>query len=199
MDSRFSMNRRAVLAGMTAAAGTLILGRTALGSSTTATAKPDDFVTGKSGKLMPFPMTHVRLLDGILKAQAEINQTYLDTLKTDRLLHSFRLTSGITSSVSPYGGWEKPDCSLRGHFNGGHYLSAVALAYASSGNDTLRKSGDVMVAELARCQKANSNGYLSAYPEAQFELLASRFPLVTNQIVQILGVGKAKSGIALVN
>ena len=30
-----------------------------------------------------------------------------------------------------------------------------------------------MVAELARCQKANRNGYLSAYPEAQFEMLAA--------------------------
>ena len=93
---------------------------------------------------------------------------------TDRLLHSFRLTSGITSTATPYGGWEKPDCELRGHFNGGHYLSAVALAYASSGNDDLRKKGDTMVAELARCQKANSNGYLSAFPETEFETLAQR-------------------------
>ena len=118
-------------------------------------------------------MTQVRLLDGLFKQQAEINQTYLDSLTTDRLLHSFRVTSGITSTATPYGGWEKPDCNLRGHFNGGHYLSAVALAYASSGNDTLRKSGDTMVAELARCQKANDNGYLSAFPEAEFEALAA--------------------------
>jgi hypothetical protein len=137
------------------------------------TAKPDDFVAGKSGKLVPFPMTQVRLLDGLFKQQSEINQTYLDSLATDRLLHSFRLTSGITSSATPYGGWEKPDCELRGHFNGGHYLSAVALAYASSANDTLRTRGDTMVAELARCQKANGNGYLSAFPEAGFETLAA--------------------------
>ena len=115
----------------------------------------------------------MRLLDGLFQEQAEINQKYLDSLQTDRLLHSFRVTSGISSTATPYGGWENPECSLRGHFNGGHYLSAVALAYASSGNDTLRKNGDVMVAELAKCQKANSNGYLSAYPEAQFELLAA--------------------------
>ncbi len=173
MDSRFLTSRRKVIAGMTATAGTLILDRAALGSMSAATIKTDDFVAGKSDKLMPFPMTQVRLLDGIFKAQSEINQTYLDTLNTDRLLHSFRQTSGITSTVSPYGGWEKPDCTLRGHFNGGHYLSGVALSYTGSGNDTLRKNGDVMVAELARCQKANSNGYLSAYPEAQFELLAA--------------------------
>ncbi len=157
---------------MTAVAGNLTLGRTALGMLDTTAGKPDDFIAGKSGRLVPFRMTQVRLLDGLLKEQAEINQKYLDSLNTDRLLHSFRLTSAITSTATPYGGWEKPDCELRGHFNGGHYLSAVALAYASSGNDALRKNGDIMVAELVRCQKANNNGYLSAFPEAEFETLA---------------------------
>ena len=118
-------------------------------------------------------MTAVRLLPGYVQQQAEINQKYLDSLSTDRLLYSFHATAGITSTATPYGGWEKPDADLRGHFNGGHYLSAVALAYASSGNDTLRKNGDTMVAELARCQKTiGSSGFLSAYPEAQFEALA---------------------------
>ena len=157
---------------MTAVAGSLTLGRSAWGMLEPPAVKPDEFVSGKPGKLAPLPMTQVRLLDGLFKQQAEINQAYLDSLNTDRLLHSFRLTSGLTSPATPYGGWERTDCSLRGHFNGGHYLSAVALAYASAGNDALRKSGDTMVAELARCQKANINGYLSAYPEAQFEALA---------------------------
>ena len=167
------------MAGMTAVAGSLALGRSALGSmdepgSPAALAgKLDDFVAGKPDKLAPFPMTQVRLLDGIFKAQAEINQKYLDSLTTDRLLHSFHMTSGITSNATPYGGWERPDCTLRGHFNGGHYLSAVALAYASAGNETLRARGDAIVAELARCQKANGNGYLSAYPAEQFALLAA--------------------------
>jgi len=157
---------------MTAVAGSLTLGRNPLAALAAPMGKPDDFVAGKSDKLTPFAMTQVRLLDGIFKAQAEINQRYLDSLTTDRLLHSFRVTSGLASTATPYGGWERPDCALRGHFNGGHYLSAVALAYASAGNETLRKSGDVMVAELARCQKANGNGYLSAYPESQFAALA---------------------------
>jgi DUF1680 family protein len=172
MDARSLTSRRSVLAGMTAVAGGLTLGRTALGFLTTPAGKPDDFVAAMPDRLVPFPMAQVRLLDGIFKAQSEINQRYLDSLATDRLLHSFRATSGIASTATPYGGWEKPDCALRGHFNGGHYLSAVALTYASAGNDTLRARGDAMVAELARCQKANGNGYLGAYPETQFEALA---------------------------
>jgi DUF1680 family protein len=120
----------------------------------------------------PFAMTQVRLLAGEVRAAAEINQSYLDSLAPDRLLHSFRVTSGLASTAKPYGGWEKPDCELRGHFNGGHYLSAVALAYASAGNEVLRRNGDQLVAELARCQKANGNGYLGAYPAGFFEKLA---------------------------
>jgi len=158
---------------MTAVAGSLTLGRTALGMLDAPASRPDEFVSGKSGRLVPFPMTQVKLLDGIFKQQAEINQAYLDSLETDRLLHSFRVTSGLTSTATPYGGWEKPDCNLRGHFNGGHYLSAVALAYASAGNDMLRKRGDVMVAELARCQKANANGYVGAFSAGHFEALAA--------------------------
>jgi DUF1680 family protein len=173
MDARFSTSRRSVLASMTAVAGSFALRRSALGALAGGAGKPDEFISSKQGKLTPFPMTQVRLLDGIFKEQSEINQRYLDSLATERLLHSFRVTSGITSTAAPYGGWEKPDCELRGHFNGGHYLSAVALAYASAGNDTLRKNGDTMVAELARCQKANSNGYLSAFPESGFETLAA--------------------------
>ena len=171
MCERKGVSRRSVLAGMTAVAGSLSLGRSAFGALTSA-AKMDDVVSSSRDKLTPFAMTQVRLLPSIFTEQAEFNQKYLDSLDTDRLLHSFRLTSGLTSTATPYGGWEKPDCSLRGHFNGGHYLSAVALAYASAGNDTLRKKGDTMVAELAKCQTANKNGYLSAYPEDQFELLA---------------------------
>ena len=179
MKTQFKTSRRSVLAGMTAVAGSLTLGRSAWGMLDGASSRnPGNLVWslnpgyGDAG-LVPFSMTQVRLLDGICKQQAEINQSYLDSLKTDRLLHSFRLTAGLTSNATPYGGWEKPDCELRGHFNGGHYLSAVALAYAGAGNETLRKSGDTMVAELARCQKANGDGYLSAFPRTEFETLKS--------------------------
>ena len=179
MKTQFKTSRRSVLAGMTAVAGSLTLGRSAWGMLDGASSRnPGNLVWslnpgyGDAG-LVPFSMTQVRLLDGICKQQAEINQSYLDSLKTDRLLHSFRLTAGLTSNATPYGGWEKPDCELRGHFNGGHYLSAVALAYAGAGNETLRTRGDTMVAELARCQKANGDGYLSAFPRTEFETLKS--------------------------
>lgn len=122
-------------------------------------------------------MSAVRLGPGIFSRQSEINARYLDSLTADRLLHSFRLTAGLPSSAQPYGGWEQPDCELRGHFVGGHYLSAAALAYASSGNEDLRKKGDAVVAGLAECQKKLGTGYLSAYPESLFEKLAQGQPV----------------------
>jgi len=104
--------------------------------------------------------------------QAEINARYLDSLSVDRLLHSFRVTAGISSSATPYKGWEEPTCELRGHFAGGHYQSAVALASAASGNEVLKRKGEELVSGLAQCQKKSGNGYLSAYPPELFEHLA---------------------------
>src|ERR1035438_456065 len=106
MKTQFKTSRRSVLAGMTAVAGSLTLGRSAWGMLDGAISpNPGNLVWslnpgyGDAG-LAPFSMAQVRLLDGICKQQAEINQSYLDSLKTDRLLHSFRLTAGLTSNRS---------------------------------------------------------------------------------------------------
>src|SRR5208282_1630662 len=120
---------------------------------------------------VPFPMKNVRLGPGAFSAAADANRRYLKTLPPDRLLHSFRLTAGLPSSTEPLGDWEKPDCELRGHFAGGHYLSACALAFASSNDEQLKSNGDLMVAELAKCQARHKNGYLSAFPQELFDRL----------------------------
>lgn len=87
----------------------------------------------------------------------------------DRLLHMFRITAGLPSEAQPLGGWEQPVNELRGHFVG-HYLSACAMNCAA-GDDAFRKMGNLLVTDLARCQKALGNGYLSAFPEEFFDRL----------------------------
>ncbi len=119
----------------------------------------------------PFPMNQVRLLDGPFKEAMAVNRHWLHSLPNDRLLHTFRDTAGLSSSAEPLGGWEKPDCELRGHFSGGHYLSACALTYASTGDDELKSKAASLVTELAKCQEAMRNGYLSAYPVELFDRL----------------------------
>ena len=72
------------------------------------------------------------------------NQRYMHSLPTDRLLHTFRITAGVPSNAQPVGGWEKPDCELRGHFSG-HYLSACALMSAHAGDHDLEEAAREMV------------------------------------------------------
>jgi len=120
-------------------------------------------------KVEPFPMTQVRLRSGPFKDMMDVNRTYLLELPNDRLLHMFRVTAGLPSTAEPLGGWEAPDCELRGHFTGGHYLSACALMYSSTNDEDLRAKADELVAELAKCQKPN--GYLGAYSESFYDRL----------------------------
>src|SRR5271156_2978468 len=119
----------------------------------------------------PFPMEQVRLLDGPFLDATKANLQYLHSLPVDRLVHNFRVNAGLASAAEPLGGWEAPDCELRGHFTG-HFLSACALGYASTGDEELKKKGEAVVAELAKCQEAKGNGYLSAFPEDFFDRLS---------------------------
>ena len=122
-------------------------------------------------KLRPFALAEVRLGEGPFRAAHEANVAYLKRLPVDRLLHTFRLNAGLTSTAEPLGGWEAPQGELRGHFTG-HYLSACALGYAGDSNEELKKSGDAIVVGLAECQvKLNQGGYLSAYPVEFYERL----------------------------
>ena len=125
-------------------------------------------------KVHPFPMTQVRLGDGPCKQAQEADRQYLNSLPPDRLLHTFRLNAGLPSSAQPFGGWEAPDCELRGHYAGGHYLSAAALMYASTGDEELKAKANTVVAELGKCQDALKSGYLSAFPIDFFDRLRER-------------------------
>jgi DUF1680 family protein len=163
----FDRSRRSFLKTSAGAAGLCLVG-----SSAVAYASLTDEPEHPAGRLEPFPLASVRLSPGIFKEQEEINARYLESLTVDRLLHSFRVTAGISSSATPYKGWEDPTCELRGHFAGGHFLSAVALASAGSGNTVLKSRGDELVSGLAACQKKIGTRYLSAYPTDLFEHLA---------------------------
>ncbi|MBA3873405.1 MAG: glycoside hydrolase family 127 protein, partial [Anaerolineae bacterium] len=130
-------------------------------------------------KAQPFNLKQVRLLDGIFKDNMQRDQNYLLHLEPDRFLHSFRVTAGLPSEAQPYGGWEAPEGELRGH-SLGHYLSACALMFASTGDEQFKARADTIVAELAKCQDAlpaqgYNMGFLSAYPEEFFERVERRF------------------------
>src|SRR5579871_5413111 len=181
METTHSFSRRQFVQLTMAAAGASILPGVALGAPPQNPVLDTVIQNGQpvshekvSWKVLPFPNPRVRLLEGIFKEQTEANRAYLKMLPNDRLVHMFRLTAGLPSTAQPFGGWEKPDCEVRGHFCGGHYLSACALMYASTGDEDLKKNADTVVAELGRCQTALKSGYLSAFPIEFFDRLRER-------------------------
>jgi len=128
-----------------------------------------------SPRIRPFALSRVRLRPGPMLDAAEVNRRFVLGQDVDRLLHNFRRNAGLPSSAAPLGGWEAPDNELRGHYVG-HYLSACALIWASSGDAQARLRGDKVVAALAECQRARGSGYLSAFPEELFDRLRDSRP-----------------------
>jgi DUF1680 family protein len=127
-------------------------------------------------KVRPFGMTQVRITGGIYKDAEEWNRGYMSRLAADRLLYNFRQNAGLDlKGAEPFGGWEAPadgkhGTELRGHFTG-HFLSAGANLYASTGDKEAKAKADYMVAELAKVQEKLGGGYLSAFPMELFDRL----------------------------
>ena len=109
----------------------------------------------------PFDIREVRLLDGPFKEAMEADARYLLQVEPDRLLSDFRAHSGLTPKGQKYGGWESS--GLAGHTLG-HYLSACAMEYASTGDEKYLQRVNYIVDELAVCQTARKSGYVGAIP-----------------------------------
>lgn len=109
-----------------------------------------------------FNLKDVKLLDGSpFKNAMDKDAAYLLLLKPDRLLHRFYKNAGLPIKDSVYGGWESE--GLSGHTLG-HYVSACALMFTSTGNPEFKKRVDYIVDELARCQVARKTGYVGGIP-----------------------------------
>ena len=175
-ENSFRLTRRAF--GAVLAAPALLAQETAPRHGTVPETSPFDGALSFSRndvppKVEPFPMMQVRILGGAYQDAQGWNRGYMNRLAADRLIHNFRLNAGLPSSAQPLGGWEEPTGELRGHFTG-HYLSACALMYASTGDKEIKAKGDYMVAELAKCQAKLGGGYLSAFPTEFWDRLDAR-------------------------
>ena len=112
----------------------------------------------------PFSLGRVRLLDGPFKHAQEVNRTYLLAHDVDRLLAPFRTEAGLPSPKPRYPNWES--MGLSGH-TAGHYLTALAQEYATSGDPGWKQRIDAMVAGLAECQAAGPDGYVGGIPRGR--------------------------------
>lgn len=129
---------------------------------------------GEIEKVKQFPNTAVTLTSSWVQHREILNTNYLKSLDPDRLLHNFRINAGLPSNAKPLEGWEAPYIGIRGHFTG-HYLSAVSSLVERYGDTLLSRRLDYMVDELFKCQQKLGKGYLSAFPESDFDVLESRF------------------------
>ncbi|KAK9123466.1 hypothetical protein Sjap_013068 [Stephania japonica] len=133
--------------------------------------KNPDISDGKGDKsfLKEMSLHDVRLDPDTIQGRGQqTNLEYLLLLDVDSLVWSFRKTAGLKPAGNPYGGWEKPDCELRGHFVG-HYLSATAKTWASTHNQTLYEKMNAVLSVLKECQDTMGTGYLSAFPTEEFD------------------------------
>lgn len=112
-------------------------------------------------RVYALPIQQVRLLDGPFKKAMEADAAWLLKIESDRLLADFRNHAGLKEKAPRYGGWESS--GLAGH-SLGHYLSACALQYASTGDVRFLEKVTYIVDELEICQPLR-NGYLGAIPK----------------------------------
>jgi DUF1680 family protein len=108
-----------------------------------------------------FPLRDVRLGPSPFLDAQTTDLNYLMAMEPDRLLAPFLREAGLEPKKPSYGNWEST--GLDGHM-GGHYLSALALMVASTGDAEVRRRMDYFVAELKRAQQANGDGYLGGIP-----------------------------------
>ena len=104
-----------------------------------------------------FPYNQVRITDGRLKQATDKHIAYLKTLEINRLLGQTRkFNLGITGFQN-YGGWEESG-------NGAsfaHYLSAVSMGYAATGDTSLLNQANQIVNVLIQCQDVMGDGFFA--------------------------------------
>jgi len=118
---------------------------------------------------------NVVVYEGDLKRREEANRNYLLKLTNDNLLFNYRVEAGrydgrdIPSDA--HGGWETPVCQIRGHFLG-HWLSAAAFQYDQSEDPELKAKADLIITELAACQRDNGGQWVGPIPEKYLHWIA---------------------------
>jgi DUF1680 family protein len=137
----------------------------------------------------PLHLNQVRLTPSIFQQRFELNRKYLLSLRSDNLLQNHYLEAGLWAprfNKSGMGdsynarddihwGWESPTCQVRGIFLG-HWLSAAARIYATTGDPEVKGKADVIVSELARCQIENGGEWVFSIPEKYLEWIARGKP-----------------------
>src|SRR5580692_11216993 len=144
-NSLVSLDRRRVLQG-TASAALLLAAHPAAATA--------------PASLKPAPLNAIRLLPSPYLTAVMANLAYLKRLEPDRLLHNFREQAGLTPKGAVYAGWESD--TIGGHTLG-HYLSALSLMHAQTGDAECKRRVVYIVDELALCQAQSADGFVAGF------------------------------------
>lgn len=106
------------------------------------------------------PLKDVRLHPSPYLDAVEANRGYLRFLEPDRLLHNYYKFAGLPTKGEPYGGWESDTIAGEGL---GHYLSALALMQAQTGDAECVRRINYIVGQMAKVQAAQGDGYCAGF------------------------------------
>tara|TARA_R110002050_G_scaffold93328_1_gene195093 strand:+ start:16806 stop:19163 length:2358 start_codon:yes stop_codon:yes gene_type:complete len=118
-------------------------------------------LVGQNTQLQSFQLSDVKLLDSPFKQAMQTDLQYMLEMDVDKLLGPYLREAGLTPKAASYTNWE--NTGLDGHI-GGHYLSALAMMYASTGDARMKERMDYMLSELKRAQDQHADGYLGGVP-----------------------------------
>lgn len=110
-----------------------------------------------------FSLSDVELLDGPFKHAQDLNVQTLLQYDVDRLLAPFLKEAGLEPKAEYFPNWQ----GLDGHV-GGHYLSALAIHYAATGNEECLARLKYCLTELKRCQDFHGDGYIGGVQNGDF-------------------------------
>lgn len=108
-----------------------------------------------------FPLQDVKLLDSPFLQAQQTDLHYILAMNPDRLLAPFLREAGLTPKAPSYTNWE--NTGLDGHI-GGHYLSALSMMYAATGDIAVYNRLNYMLNELHRAQQAVGTGFIGGTP-----------------------------------
>ena len=108
-----------------------------------------------------FPLQDVKLLESPFLQAQQTDLHYIMAMEPDRLLAPFLREAGLTPKAPSYTNWE--NTGLDGHI-GGHYISALSMMYAATGDTAIYNRLNYMLAELHRAQQAVGTGFIGGTP-----------------------------------
>lgn len=122
-------------------------------------------------EIKDFAYGNIKLQEPELLHASELEQLYLKSLDTDRLLAGFAETAGCKPVAMRYPGWEVTE--IQGHTLG-HYMTALAQSYGAAPTEELKKKLVYIAEKLAAYQR--EDGFLFASKEELFDRIENKKP-----------------------